>query len=107
MLVIFQGGGFCDLHARGMHIRHACRLKYREYYMSAPVLLNLLNKLGKRDKMYGSPGGTFLLITYHLSLITYYLLLITYYLSLITYYLLLIISFFTPKTAGNPIVHSL
>ena len=40
---------------------------------------------------YGSPGGTFLLITYHLSLITYYLLLITYYLSLITYYLLLII----------------
>ena len=48
---------------------------------------------------YGSPGGTFLLITYHLllatyylSLITYYLLLITYYLSLTTYYLLLIIS---------------
>ena len=48
---------------------------------------------------YGSPGGTFLLITYHLllttyylSLITYYLLLTTYYLSLTTYYLLLIIS---------------
>ena len=46
---------------------------------------------------YGSPGGTFLLITYHLllttyylSLITYHLLLITYYLSLITYHLLLI-----------------
>ena len=46
---------------------------------------------------YGSPGGTFLLISYHLllttyylSLITYYLLLTTYYLSLITYYLLLI-----------------
>ena len=50
-------------------------------------------------EIYGSPGGTFLLITYHLllttyylSLITYYLLLITYYLSLTTYYLLLIIS---------------
>ena len=40
--------------------------------------------------MYGSPGGTFLLITYHLLLTTYYLSLITYYLSLITYYLLLI-----------------
>ena len=39
---------------------------------------------------YGSPGGTFLLITYNLSLITYYLTLITYYLLLITYYLLLI-----------------
>ena len=51
--------------------------------------------------MYGSPGGTFLLITYYLLLITYHLLLITYYLSLITYYLLLIISFITPITAGN------
>ena len=50
---------------------------------------------------YGSPGGTFLLITYYLLLITYHLLLITYYLSLITYYLLLIISFITPITAGN------
>ena len=39
---------------------------------------------------YGSPGGTFLLITYHLLLTTYYLSLITYYLLLITYYLLLI-----------------
>ena len=39
---------------------------------------------------YGSPGGTFLLITYYLLLITYHLLLITYYLLLITYYLLLI-----------------
>ena len=52
---------------------------------------------------YGSPGGTFLLITYHLLLTTYYLLLITYYLSLITYYLslityylLLIISYINP-----------
>ena len=39
---------------------------------------------------YGSPGGTFLLITYHLLLTTYYLSLITYNLLLITYYLLLI-----------------
>ena len=39
---------------------------------------------------YGSPGGTFLLISYHLLLTTYYLSLITYYLLLITYYLLLI-----------------
>ena len=68
-----------------------------------------------RVDLYGSPGGTFLLITYYLLLITYYLslityylllityylLLITYYLSLITYYLLLIISFITPITAGN------
>ena len=51
--------------------------------------------------LYGSPGGTFLLITYYLLLITYHLLLITYYLLLITYYLLLIISFITPITAGN------
>ena len=50
---------------------------------------------------YGSPGGTFLLITYYLLLIIYHLLLITYYLLLITYYLLLIISFITPITAGN------
>ena len=56
--------------------------------------------------IYGSPGGTFLLINYHLLLNTYYLLLITYYLSLITYYLLLIISFITPITVGNSIVHS-
>ena len=38
---------------------------------------------------YGSPGGTFLLITYHLLLTTYYLSLITYYLLLTTYHLLL------------------
>ena len=56
---------------------------------------------------YGSPGGTFVLITYHLLLTTDHLLLITYYLSLITYYLLLIISFITPITARNSIVHSL
>ena len=44
--------------------------------------------------MYGSPGETFLLITYHLLLNTYHLLLITYYLLLITYYLLLITYYF-------------
>ena len=49
-----------------------------------------------KAQIYGSPGGTFLLITYYLLLITYYLLLITYYLSLITYYLLLIISYINP-----------
>ena len=56
---------------------------------------------------YGCPGGTFLLITYYLLLITYHLLLITYNLSLITYYLLLNISFITPITTANSIVHSL
>ena len=29
---------------------------YREFYMSAHVLLNLLNKLGIRDKMRGLPS---------------------------------------------------
>ena len=42
-----------------------------------------------RAVFYGSPGGTFLLITYHLLLTTYYLSLITYYLLLTTYHLLL------------------
>ena len=54
--------------------------------------------------MYGSPGGTFLLITYHLLLTNYYLSLITNYLSLITYYLLLIISLITPIMTGSSIV---
>ena len=31
----------------------APRCRYRGSYMSAPVLLNLLNKLRKRDKMRG------------------------------------------------------
>ena len=31
-------------------------LKYRGSYMSAHVLLNLLNELGKRDKMRGLPS---------------------------------------------------
>ena len=30
--------------------------RYRESYMSAHVLLNLLNELGKRDKMRGLPS---------------------------------------------------
>ena len=29
---------------------------YRESYMSAHVILNLLNELGKRDKMRGLPS---------------------------------------------------
>ena len=33
---------------------------YRESYMSAHVLLNLLNELGKRDKMRGLPSILFL-----------------------------------------------
>ena len=32
------------------------RVFHRGYYMSAHVLLNLLNKLGKRDKMGGLPS---------------------------------------------------
>ena len=32
------------------------KLLYRGSYMSAHVLLNLLNKLGKRDKMRGLPS---------------------------------------------------
>ena len=39
--------------------------------------------------MYGSPGGTFLVMTYDLFIITYYLLVFTYFLLLICYYLLL------------------
>ena len=50
----------------------------------------IFNDLIQTVGLYGSPGGTFLLITYHLLLTTYYLSLITYYLSLTTYHLLLI-----------------
>ena len=51
-------------------------------------------------QIYGSPGGTFLLITYHLLLTTYYLSLITYYLLLTTYHLLLITYHITgPRSA--------
>ena len=60
------------------------------------LLLSLLLQLRLLQGMYnvasyGSPGGTFLLITYHLLLTTYtyHLLLITYYLLLTTYHLLL------------------
>ena len=52
-------------------------------------------------RYYGSPGGTFLLITYQLLLTTYNLSLTTYYLSLITYYLLLIISYINPWNGGK------
>ena len=43
----------------GPKIRHLCPLDkctYRGSYMSAHVLLNLLNELGKRDKMWGLPS---------------------------------------------------
>ena len=37
-----------------LSINHLCHI-YRGSYMSAHVLLNLLNKLGKSDKMRGLP----------------------------------------------------
>ena len=37
-------------------ILESCNLLYRGSYMSAHVLLNLLNELGKRDKMRGLPS---------------------------------------------------
>ena len=40
------------------HIEHI--LKNRGSYMSAHVLLNLLNELGKRDKMRGLPSILYL-----------------------------------------------
>ena len=40
------------INARGKHQYD----KYRGSYMSAHVLLNLLNELGKRDKMRGLPS---------------------------------------------------
>ena len=62
------------------------QISYISYYQcnKLPIRLNNL-----RLRNYGSPGGTFLLITYYLLLITYHLLLITYYLLLTTYHLLL------------------
>ena len=64
------------------------------YYLTIEKIISFIKFYFYKilSNIYGSPGGTFLLITYYLLLITYQLLLITYYLSLITYYLLLIIS---------------
>ena len=39
-----------------LHEPIVCYILYRESYMSAHVLLNLLNELGKRDKMRGLPS---------------------------------------------------
>ena len=39
-----------------MSLTQASDVVYRESYMSAHVLLNLLNELGKRDKMRGLPS---------------------------------------------------
>ena len=47
----------------------------------------MLTKFNFETDNYGSPGGTFLLITYQLLLTTYYLSLTTYHLILTTYYL--------------------
>ena len=50
--------GKCDNHPRNVercHIYSAVPL-YRGSYTSAHVLLNLLNELGKRDKMRGLPS---------------------------------------------------
>ena len=44
-------------------------------------------QISKEAEMNGSPGGTFLLITYDLFVITYYLLVFTNFLLLICYYL--------------------
>ena len=41
-------------------INLGCSILYRGSYMSAHVLLNLLNELGKRDKMRGLPSILFL-----------------------------------------------
>ena len=38
------------------NVTHSPKHIYRGSYMSAHVLLNLLNKLGKRDKMRGLPS---------------------------------------------------
>ena len=60
-------------------------------YLKMRVMFNRKKVAAQLSSLlYGSPGGTFLLITYHLLLTTYYLSLITYNLLLITYYLLLI-----------------
>ena len=49
-----------SLRLRRGIIRRACTLSYyvsdRGSYMSAHVLLNLINELGKRDKMRGLPS---------------------------------------------------
>ena len=75
------------------------------WYFSAQKSLIIIF-LDQNALIYGSPGGTFLLITYYLSLITYYLSLITYYLLLTTYHLLLttyilIISYINPYNGGK------
>ena len=47
---------FDSLLAENLNMKNAFDpLLYRGSYMSAHVLLNLLNELGKRDKMRGLP----------------------------------------------------
>ena len=82
-------------------------IKTFEVYSSPNTLASNIFKLTKLlicVMIYGSPGGTFLPITYHLLLTIYYLSLITYYLLLITYYLLLITYhiIYHPYNGGKP-----
>ena len=46
----------CSLQQGSAGIVIMCKYKYRGSYMSAHGLLNLLNELGKRDKMRGLPS---------------------------------------------------
>ena len=46
----------CTLYTLSSLVHSLLPLGYRGSYMSAHVLLNLLNELGKRDKMRGLPS---------------------------------------------------
>ena len=50
--------GFANRLMRTDHVTYFrnAHCRYRGSYMSAHVLLNLLNELGKRDKMRGLPS---------------------------------------------------
>ena len=52
---------FLGIHKNAIFVMHVlkCVMVNRRSYMSAHVLLNLLNKLGKRDKMRGSEFNLF------------------------------------------------
>ena len=45
-----------SLHPFHTQCEHITSYRNRGFYMSAHVLLNLLNELGKRDKMRGLPS---------------------------------------------------
>ena len=48
--------GFANRLMRTDHVTYIRNCRNRGSYMSAHVLLNLLNELGKRDKMRGLPS---------------------------------------------------